>query len=291
MNNYIFWGTDDFSIEVLKTLLNNNYKPIFCITQPDRPKGRKLILTPPPIKIFCEEKDIKVLQPNKLSDLGIEFWDSEFDFFVVASYGKIIPKEIVDKPKFGTLNIHPSLLPKHRGSSPIETVILNDEKKTGVTIMLMDEKMDHGPIISQKEVVFEEWPSKIEVRNKLAKISGEMLLEIIPNILNIKTKEQKHSDATFTKMVQKSDGEINLEEYFKTDTRNLYLKYLAYTPWPGLFFFVEKNNPSNKPELNQKIRIKITEAILKDGKFIIQKLIPEGKSEMSWESFENGYLK
>lgn len=271
-NNFIFFGTDDFSIEVLKVLLDNNIKPDYCITQPDRPKGRNLVLTPPDIKVFCEKENIKVLQFEKLETNQIP----EVNFYVVASYGKIIPKEIVDKPKLGALNVHPSLLPQYRGASPIETAILNDDKKTGVTIMLMDEKMDHGPIISQREVNFDVWPKKIEVRDKLAKIGGEMLTEVINDLENIKATEQNHDQATFTKMLKKSDGEIFESDLDKTK----WLKFIAYNPWPGIFFFTDKG-----------IRVKITDAKFEDGKFEILKVIPEGKKEMDWKSFKNGYLR
>ncbi len=275
MNNFIFWGSDDFSIEVLKVLIEHSLRPTYCITMPDRPKGRNLILTPPPIKFFCEKENIKVLQLEKLNVSDVP----EADFYIVASYGKIIPKEIIDKPKLGALNVHPSLLPKYRGASPIETAILNNDKNIGITIMLIDEKMDHGPILKQEKYIFEEWPSKNEVRDILAKIGGQMLVKIIPDFIKGKiiSKPQNHNEATFTKMIKKEDGEI-----FESDFElKKYLKYLAYTPWPGTFFFIKKNN--------KQIRIKITEAIYKNDQFKILKVIPEGKKEMDWKSFVNGY--
>lgn len=274
MSNFVFFGSDDVSIEVLKALLAKDLKPDFCITQPDKRAGRNMELTPPPIKNFCTENNIKVLQPDTLNNFQI---DGDFDFFVVASYGKIIPKEILDIPKKGVLNVHPSLLPKYRGATPIESVILNDDKETGVTIMLMDEKMDHGAIIAVEKYTFDSWPSKAQAREILSKIGGKLLVEIIPNWLEGKIKpiEQNHNEATYTKLIQKSDGEI-----LNSDSeRQKYLKYLAYTPWPGVFFFTDK-----------KTRIKITQARFEEGKFIIEKVIPEGKKEMDWQSFQNGYL-
>ena len=273
--NFIFFGTDDFSIEVLKVLLDNGFKPDYCITQPDKPKGRKLVITPPPIKSFCEENNIKVLQFEKLSAKEIP----EVDFYVVASYGKIIPKEVVEKPKLGALNVHPSLLPKYRGASPIETAILEDNKNTGVTIMMMDEKMDHGPLLAQKEVEFEEWPMKETTRDELAKIGGAMLCEIIPNIENVQEIPQDHKEATFTKMIKKTDGEILDTDFDKTK----WLKFVALNPWPGTFFFIDK--------AGSKIRVKITDAKFDGEKFEILKVIPEGKKEMSFEDFKRGYLK
>jgi methionyl-tRNA formyltransferase len=275
MNNFIFFGSDDFSIEVLKVLIENNIRPQFVITQPDRPKGRNLQLTPPPIKTFCIENNIDVLQFEKLNPKEIP----TVDFFIVASYGKIISKEILDLPKFGTLNVHPSLLPKYRGASPIETAILNDDKNTGVTIMLMDEKMDHGPILMQKTVSFSEWPKKDLIYKQLANIGGQMLVEIIPNFINenLNPIEQNHNEATFTKLIKKEDGEI-LES--DSDEKK-WLKFIAYNPWPGTFFFINKKG--------KQIRVKISEAIFENDKFMIKNVIPEGKNEMDYKSFENGY--
>jgi methionyl-tRNA formyltransferase len=183
-------------------------------------------------------------------------------------------------PKLGILNVHPSLLPKYRGASPIETAILNDDKNTGVTIMLMDEKMDHGPIVLQEELNFTHWPNKEEVRKDLAKVGGQMLVDCIPELLKgtLQTIPQNHDSATFTKLIKKEDGEIHDTDF----ELKKYLKYLAYTPWPGVFFFITKND--------KKIRIKITQAVYENEQFVIKKVIPEGKSEMTFESFKNGYL-
>lgn len=281
---FTFFGSDEFSIIVLEQLIQAGYIPSLCITQPDKPKGRKLILTPTPIKEFCLTHNIHVITPEKLSvnEISNLFPEDKNDFFVVASYGKIIPQKILDIPKYGCLNVHPSLLPQYRGASPIETAILNDTKDTGVTIMLMDAQMDHGPIIKQAEYLFKEWPStKKEVHDTLAKLGGEMLAEIIQPFVQgvITLTPQDHTQATFTRMIQKSDGEIKISD---TDYAT-YLKYLALTPWPGLFFYVDKGD--------KKIRIKVESAHFENSKFIIDTVIPEGKSSMGWESFKNGYLK
>lgn len=282
MYNFAFFGSDEFSIIVLKQLIKNEYVPSVCITQPDKPKGRKLTLTPTPIKEFCIENNIKVITPEKL-DLEAFSQFPAFDFFVVASYGKIISQKILDIPVHGCLNVHPSLLPQYRGASPIETAILNDTKKTGVTIMLMDALMDHGPILMQKEHAFEAWPdSKKEVHDTLATLGGEMLCETIELYIKkvLLPKEQDHGAATFTKIIEKNDGLISLEDKdYKT-----YLKYLALTPWPGLFFFIQKQN--------RQIRIKIESAHFDTHLgFVIDTVVPEGKNSMSFDSFKNGYLK
>lgn len=284
---FVFFGSDEFSIIVLEQLILAGYSPLLCVTQPDKPKGRKLLLTPTAIKQFCIGKNIPVITPEPLIskdiNLEIEKLSSDTpDFFVVASYGKIISQNVLNIPTHGSLNVHPSLLPLYRGASPIETAIVNDTKNTGVTIMLMDAQMDHGPIIKQVQYSFSSWPNdKKEVHDILAKIGGETLVKIIDPFIEkqIPVQPQDHTQATFTRMIQKEDGKIEL-----TDTRySTYLKYLAYTPWPGLFFFIEKQG--------KQIRVKIELAHFdKQTGFVIDTVIPEGKNSMSFESFKNGYL-
>lgn len=285
---FIFFGSDEFSIIVLEQLLEAGYVPTLCVTQPDKPKGRKLILTPTPLKSFCVSKNIPVITPEPLSSRDLMFelekiTPTKADFFVVASYGKIISQKVLDIPTYGCLNVHPSLLPLYRGASPIETAIIKDSKDTGVTIMLMDAQMDHGPIIKQAEYLFETWPSsKKEVHDTLALLGGKMLSEVIQPFVqgDIVLAPQDHTQATFTRMIQKEDGKINLSD---TDYAT-YLKYLALTPWPGLFFFIEKQN--------KQIRIKIESAHFDTQVgFVIDSVVPEGKNSMSFESFKNGYLK
>lgn len=287
--NFAFFGSDEFSIIVLQQLLSAGLAPSLCVTQPDKPKGRKLVLTPTPLKEFCISNNIPVITPEVLDEKEIISPESArgsevtYDFFVVASYGKIIKQNILDIPTRGCLNVHPSMLPMLRGASPIETAILNDTKETGVTIMLMDAMMDHGPILMQKQHTFTQWPSaKKEVHDTLATLGGMMLAETIPKFMNgeIDPVPQDHTSATFTKMIKKEDGRILIED---TDYAT-YLKYLALTPWPGLFFFIEKQN--------RQIRVKIESAHFDAHLgFVIDTVIPEGKSTMSFESFRNGYLK
>lgn len=262
----VFFGTDQFSIAVLEELEKANLLPSLIVTAPDRPVGRKQIITPPPVKIWAEQKGLDILQPEKLDDVFTEsLAQLKWDLFLVASYGKIIPQSVLDIPEKGSLNVHPSLLPLYRGASPIESAMLNNDKQTGVTIILMDAKMDHGPILNQEFVNFETWTSKLEVENKLAHIGGELLAVTIPDWLdgNLEEQEQNHDAATFTKLIKKEDGEIKLDD----NAQKNYLKYLAYQPWPGVFYFE-----------NEK-RIKITKARFEDGKFIIERIIPEGQKE------------
>jgi len=271
--NSVFFGTDEFSVVVLNELLAHDLAPKLIVTAPDRPQGRGLTMTPPPVKVWAQEHKINVLQPEKLHDEFIADLGTDWEIFLLASYGAIIPQSVLDIPKHGTLNVHPSLLPLYRGASPIESAMLDDAKETGVTIMLMDNKVDHGPIVMQEVAYFETWPTKPEVRNTLATLGGRLLAETIPLWVSggIDAQEQDHDFATFTKKISKADGEITLHD----DPYTNFLKIQAYTPWPGTFFFIEKDG--------KEVRVKITEAAFENGKLQILKVIPEGKKEQDFK--------
>lgn len=273
-----FLGTSDFSVVVLDELKKDEIMPSLIITTPDKPKGRKLQMTPPEVKIWADKNKIETIQLEKLNEKIKERLDSEnFDLFVVASYGKIISKSIFSLPRYGTLNIHPSLLPKLRGASPIKTAILEDEKNTGVTIMLIDEEMDHGHIIAQKKVSITNWPPKsLELEKTLAKEGANLLVDVIPYWLDgkINAQEQNHKLATYSKKIKKEDALIN----FKDDSYLNYRKIQAFDDNPRAYFFVKKNN--------KDMRVIITDAKFEDGELKILRVIPEGKKEMFYEKFQ-----
>jgi len=275
---FAFFGTPKFAKIVLDELEKSGFIPSIIITTPDKPQGRKMILTPPPVKIWAEERNIPVLQPDSLNS-KFQISNLKFDLFIVASYGKIIPKEVLEIPQFGSLNVHPSLLPKLRGASPIESAIL-EENKTGVSIMLIDEKMDHGPIVSQKEINIEDWPPYFEIlEEKLAIEGGKLLSEVLPLWISkkIEAKEQDHSQATFTKKIKKEDGLIDLNDDPEKNIR----KIRAFSEWPGSYFFIEHKG--------KKIRILIKKASIVEGQLVLEKVLPEGKKEISYEEFKRGY--
>ena len=273
--NFVFFGTSEFAVKTLDILIKNGYIPSLVITAPDKPKGRKMIMTPPPAKVFSQKHNFKIIQPERLGDIGEKLFAVHPDLFIVASYGKVIPKYILDLPKFGTLNVHPSLLPKFRGPSPIQSFILSGEEKTGVTIMLMDEQVDHGAILSQQQY---QGNALIlpKMEEFLAELGGEMLVEVIPKWINgeIKFQEQNHDLATFTKKIAKEDGLIDLE---KDTPETIYRKFIAFQPWPGIYYFVKKDDKDT--------RVIITDMELKDGKLEIKKVKPEGKNDMSFYLF------
>jgi len=283
-----FFGNSEFSFIVLEEMKKLGIIPELIVTTIDKPQGRKMILTKTPTKVWAENNSIEYIEATKLKDPKFLEKISNYDLFIVASYGKIIPKEVIDLPKYKVLNVHPSLLPKYRGPSPLQTQILNDEKEVGVTIMLIDEQVDHGAIISQKVVDISNWPISFEeLQILLAREGSKLLAEILPKWIKeeITEKEQDHDKVTFTKKVKKADGLINLSD----DSYKNYLKYLAYQDWPNIYFEIDKKASANDNVSDQKkIRVIIKKADFKDGLLNILKVVPEGKKEMDYKSFLNG---
>ncbi|NOY35846.1 MAG: methionyl-tRNA formyltransferase [bacterium] len=269
-----FFGTPEVAVYVLDELEKAGILPDIVITAPDKPKGRKLILTPPPAKVWAVERGIPVEQPRKLSNLTNELKTNNYELFIVAAYGKIIPKEILDIPRYGTLNVHPSLLPRLRGASPIQSAILR-ENETGVTIMVVDEEMDHGPIVAQRQLEFPISNFKfLNLQEKLARMGGRLLVEVIPQWIagKIKPKEQEHNKATYCEKITKQDGLITENDSPET----IFRKIRAFTPWPGAYFFAGEK------------RIIVTDAEMKNGALVIKRVKPEGKKEMPLEDFLRG---
>ncbi len=278
----VFWGTSEFSVITFDTLLSLGIRPLFLVTTLDKPQGRHLKLTPSPAKQWAEKNNITVLQPDKLKNppfaniLASHAPTQGYDIFIVSSYGKIIPPDVLRLPKKGVLNIHPSLLPKYRGPSPIQSAILADDAHTGVTIMCMDEEMDHGPIIAQKEVSIHPWPQSTRALKKILGTEGATMLgALLPTWIEgtIQPTPQNHSEATYTKKFEKSHGEITA-----TDTPyQRYLKFQAFHDSIGIYYF---DTARGKP-----VRVKITEAVYESNTFIIKKVIPEGKKEMPYDTY------
>ena len=282
MNNIktAFFGTDEIAVFVLEELKKENIIPDLIVSTPDTKKGRGMKLTPTPLKIWSEENNIEVIQPDKLDFNFKEQIGLDWDLFIVTSYGKIVPEDIFTIPKYETLNVHPSLLPLYRGPSPIESAILDDALDTGVTIMKIDKGVDSGPILNQKIITFDEWELKPKVAEKLAREGGQLLAKTIPLWIEGSIEEQDQDDqlSTHTEKISKSDGQLNIQN---GDTRKNYLKYLAFQPWPGVFFFKDGK------------RIKITDAEFipssdasseSQGEFLIKKVIPEGKKEQEYKN-------
>jgi methionyl-tRNA formyltransferase len=279
---FAYFGTPEIATIVLERLKESGILPAVIITNPDAPQGRKMILTPSPVKIWAEAHRIPLLQPQSLkTDTTVEAYIAQhrIELGIVVAYGKIIPESLLAIPKHGIVNVHPSLLPRFRGASPIRSAILRDERETGVTIMLLDKDLDHGPLLAQEvvEIPKSTWPMRgRELDALLAQKGGELLATALPRFVSgeITPKEQMHSEATFCEKITKDMGELNLS----ADPYQNLLKIRAFDGWPGTFFFTEKNG--------KRIRVKITDAELaSDGTLNILRVIPEGKSEMDFRVF------
>lgn len=286
--NFVFFGSPEFAAIILEKLINAGFVPEAIVCNPDKPVGRKRIITPPPVKtrIMNYESRIKhkitILQPEILDE---NFRNSlftihdSFDFFLVAAYAKIIPKKILGVPHLGTIGVHPSLLPKYRGSSPIQTVILNGETETGTTLFLIDEKMDHGPIIAKSEIRISKSEAYEALMKKLAELSAEILIETLPNIEEkIKNATpQNEAMTTYTKKIKTEDAYIEPEILAavmqegepRSDKREKAIeidrKIRALNPEPGAWTIKDSR------------RMKILESELSgDGKLLLKKIQFEG---------------
>ncbi len=262
---YVFFGTPKFAEIILQKLIDADMPPAIVVCNPDKPVGRKKVLTPPLTKVIAEKNNIPVLQPQKLSDVKGQLSDVGAEFFVVAAYSKIIPRDILEIPKLGAIGVHPSLLPKHRGPSPIQQAILDGDKETGVTLYVLDEKVDHGAIIANSKLQIANGEIYIGLEEKLAHMAGELLVGVLPKYIEgkIEPKEQNHAEAIFTKKFTTEDGSVNLE---KDNPEIIARKIRALNPEPGVWTM--QNNK----------RLKLLEVKLLENKWIITKTQLEGKN-------------
>ncbi|MCT7507500.1 methionyl-tRNA formyltransferase [Aliarcobacter cryaerophilus] len=230
----LFMGTPSYATEILKELLNNkNYEVIGIFTQEDKPVGRKQLLTPPHIKQYCLENNINIpiLQPKKLKDnlvAYISIKELEPDFIVVAAYGQILPKEILNLAP--CINLHASILPNYRGASPIQEAILNDDEYLGVTSMLMEEGLDCGDILGYSYLKNEKNMLVSEAFTKLSNLAAKLTITTLDNYDKLKPIKQNDSSASFCKKIKKEDGEVDFN-----CAKKLFSKYKAYSFWPGIF--------------------------------------------------------
>jgi len=286
--SFVFFGTGPLAESVLASLVRNGYTPAIVVTKPDSQQGRHMQLTAPHIKTWCEMKGIKVLQPEKLdSEFSQQLVTSNHQLFIVASYGKIIPDEVLNIPKHGVLNVHPSLLPLYRGPSPIESALLDGVTTTGISIMKLDSGMDHGPILLQNAFTINPSATAEMLEVECGQLGGELLVQVLPHYLDgtLIPKEQDHDSATICKKITKDLGEITLT----TRADEVQRKFRALTPWPGLYFFINHKE--------KEIRIKVTAVdLLLEGtdtlvaSDVILKVVPEGRHEIGWEEFKRGYI-
>lgn len=269
-----FFGTPGFTTDFIEALVQAGYSPALIVTAPDRPVGRGMVMTSPGPKLWAEKHTVKVLQPEKLDDAFFEeVSKTEWDLFVVVAYGKIMPERVINLPKYGTINVHYSLLPKYRGATPTESAILNGDAVTGVTIQQMVYKLDAGDILSSKEIAIDQTDTTLTLRDKLNTEALILLPQTIKQIVDgtITPVVQDESLMTTCGKFSKDMGELNLADDGVLNDR----KYRAYTGSIGTYFF------------DGDTRIKITKAHLADGTFVIDEIIPENGKRMPYALYKN----
>ena len=233
----VFMGTPEFAVPSLNALLSSKKEITAVVTQPDKPSGRGKKLTPPPVKAAALNSGVAVLQPERIKDEEFVNTLREInpDIIVVAAYGKILPKDIIQLPRYGCINVHASLLPKYRGAAPISWAIINGEKETGITIMQMDEGLDTGSILLQKGIEITKEDTAGTLSNKLSKIGAELLIEGLNAIEKgeIKPITQDNSKTSYAPMLKKEDGQIN----WTKGAEDIYNMVRGMDPWPGAFTY------------------------------------------------------
>lgn len=275
---FVFFGTPDFSVVVLEELKKNGLMPTLIVTAPDKQAGRGLSMTPSPVKEWAIANDIPTETPERLSDEALQkrLKDVGAPAFILAAYGKIIPQNILNMAPKGIVNVHPSLLPAYRGPSPIESQILANEAHIGVTLIRLDSKVDHGPIIATKEVeISRPMPDIYELEELLASHGGKLLAEhFLPYCAGeIEPREQDHERATHTQKFSKEDAELDLEN---DDPLTNYLKIQAFKRRPRAFFFAERNGKPMR-------MIPTSVDYSSKGGLIIHRVIPEGGREIDYK--------
>ena len=267
---FAFFGTSHIAVYILEALRAANLVPQLVVTLPPKPKGRGLEHQPTAVELWSREHSIPVAYDAE------QFKGEAWDVAVVVDYGKLLPKELLDIPRTGFLNIHPSLLPRLRGASPIRSAIQCDERATGVSIMVVTEGMDEGPIVAQKKIAPDVWPiGNAALERLLLEAGGMLLAQILPQWIagEIEAQQQNHDVATYCEKIEKEDGLLDL----RADAYKNLLKIRAYEGWPGTYTFFERGG--------KRIRVGVVDAHIEGAPLIIDMVKPEGKREMPYEEF------
>ncbi|MCM3587136.1 methionyl-tRNA formyltransferase [Mesobacillus maritimus] len=301
MTKIVFMGTPDFSVPVLQQLLHDGYEVIAVVTQPDRPVGRKRVMTPPPVKVEAVKQGIPVYQPEKIrkqEELN-EILALQPDLIVTAAFGQILPKQLLEAPKYGCINVHASLLPKLRGGAPIHYAIINGEDKTGITIMYMVEKLDAGDILTQVEVPIEEHDNVGTLHDKLSAAGAKLLSETVPKLLEgeIKPLKQNDEEATFAWNIKREQEKI---DWSKTG-EEIYNHIRGMNPWPVAYSTLNSSVlkvwKAEKIEVTQTAEPGMILSIEEDGLVVgsgnhvaikVTELQPAGKKRMEAGQYLRG---
>ncbi len=291
--NVIFMGTPDYAEKILERLvLDSEINVVAVYTQPDKPVGRKKLLTAPPVKTLALKNSIDVYQPQRLRDDGVvaELLKIKCDYIVVAAYGQILPLAILNHAP--CINLHASILPQYRGASPIQQTLLNNDAQTGVTAMLMEEGLDTGDILKIEKIDVDSEIMVEALFERLTEVAADLTLDVLQNFESYSAVKQNDAEATHCKKITKKDGAV-----FFDDAQTLYNKYRAFTPWPGIY--LESGLKLKKIALESAIKtgesgeiLEITkESIVvacKKGSLRIFSVQPQSKKEMSVISYING---
>lgn len=273
MNKFAYFGTPYVARDTLALLVDAGYRPEVVVTSPDAPKGRGQQLTPCETKVWALEHGLPVLTPTKLDEGFLsELSTYSCDYGVTVAYGKIVPQSVLDHFPLGMLNVHYSLLPAYRGASPVEAALRNGDETTGVTIQKMAFKLDAGDILAQKKVGIEPEDTTLTLRPRLIQDGAQLLIQTLPDFLSgsIVLATQYEEKATHTPKIRKEEGGLSLSG----DSVQNWRTYRALRESPGTYFYAQKDG--------QKIRVKITDAKLSNGRFEVLRVIPEGKREQDF---------
>lgn len=294
-------GTPEFSVPILTMLHEEGYSILAVVTQPDRPVGRKKVLTPTPVKKEALRLGLPVIQPEKLkgSPELDEILSLQPDIVVTAAFGQLLPKEILDAPKYGCLNVHASLLPAYRGGAPIHQAVIDGQTETGVTIMYMAQKLDAGDIISQQAIPIEQTDTTGILFEKLSVVGRDLLKETLPTILNGSNERivQDESLVTFARNISREQERIDWSQ----SAQNIYNLVRGLNPWPVAYTTLKQENvkiwwgqPSEQnysQPIGTVVELKVDRLIVQTGDkqaFEITELQPAGKKKMSAEEFLRG---
>ncbi|PBB05336.1 methionyl-tRNA formyltransferase [Salimicrobium humidisoli] len=299
MTNIVLMGTPDFSVPVLNRLIEEGYNISLVVTQPDRPKGRKKILTPPPLKEAAEASGIPVFQPEKVKKEYQKILEYDPDLIVTAAYGQILPKALLDYPGLGAINVHASLLPEYRGAAPIHYALMDGREETGVTIMYMVPELDAGDMLSSKKITVSEEDDVGTLHDKLAQIGAELLSETLPPLINgtIEAEVQDASKATFAPTIKRGEELVDFSlprDVVWGHIRGMSPWPVAYTYWGGkpLKLWAAQKYDQTGGQAPGTVIDKTKEGIVVvcgDGSsVIITELQPSGKKRMDGTSFING---
>ena len=289
-------GSPDFALPTLKALAQN-YQVVGVVTQPDRASGRGRELKPPPVKLLAQGLNIPVIQPEKLRQpeamQQLRAWNP--DLIIVAAFGQILRKDVLDLPRFGCVNIHASLLPRWRGAAPINAAILHGDEETGITIMKMDVGLDTGPILSQRSIPLTQDDTAGSVFEKLSHLGADLLIETLPDYLSgkIQPVPQPEEGATYAPMLKKEEGKLD----FTRLAEELERRVRAFNPWPGAFIEFDgtllkihrAHVETGEAEVGQRLISHEQPAVgAAGGLLVLDEVQPAGKKSMSGKSFLAG---